>query len=89
MYPISLNYLYILKKTEVTVKYFFFSTAFQVHCFDMAVTGGNHGGVPSLESFASDVFLKQVIYKTTSKTVEAVREVIDQILIGKVKKSTR
>jgi len=55
----------------------------------MAGIRGNHGGVLSLESLASDVFLKEVVYKTTSETVEAVRESIDQILIGKVKKNVR
>ena len=53
------------------------------------IRGNNHGGVLSLESLASDVFLKEVVYKTTAETVEAVRESIDQILIGKVKKNAR
>ena len=55
----------------------------------MAVMIGNHGGVLNLECLASDVFLKEVVYKTTLETVDTVRESMNQILIGKVKKNSR
>ena len=86
-YPISLNYsTFIFKKPEVDI---FFPPAFQIFCFNMAGIEGNHGGVLSLESLASNVFLRKVLYKATPETAEAVREIVDQILIGKVKKSAR
>lgn len=66
--------------------FFFFSYRY---CLDMAVIVGNHGGVLSLESLATDVFLKEVVYKTTLETVDTVRESIDQIFIGKVRENFR